>query len=54
MKSLPPTFRMKRTDKEIAELLKEGTDVKKISKKTKLPYKVVSKKIEKLRRLGLA
>ena len=54
MKSLPPTFRMNRVDKEILEMMKEGIEIKRVVRKTKLPYRVASKKIDKLKRLGLA
>ena len=53
MKGLSATFRLKRVDKEIAEMLREGAEVKKIVRRTKLPYKVVVKKIEKLRKIGI-
>ena len=53
MKRLPPTFRIKRVDREIMEMLKQGTELKKIARRTKLPYKMVVKKAEKLRKLGL-
>ncbi len=44
---------MKRVDKEIAEMVKEGVEIKKIVRRTKLPFKVVQKKVEKLRKLGV-
>ncbi len=53
MKRLSATFRMKRVDKEIAEMVKEGVEIKKIVRRTKLPFKVVQKKVEKLRKLGV-
>ena len=53
MKRLPVTFRLKRVDKEIAEMVREGLEVKRIVRRTKLPYRVVLKKIEKLRKLGV-
>ncbi|NPA86497.1 MAG: hypothetical protein GXO00_00620 [Candidatus Diapherotrites archaeon] len=53
MKSLPATFRLKRVDKEIAEMVKEGVELKRIARRTKLPFKVVVKKVEKLRKLGV-
>ena len=54
MKGVLPSLRLKRVDKEIMEMLKSGAEPKKIARRTKLPYKMVVKKIEKLRRLGLA
>ena len=53
MKRLPATFRIKRVDREIAEMVKEGIEIKKIVRRTKLPFKVVQKKVEKLRKLGI-
>ncbi len=40
-------------DREIAELLRQGMEEKKIARKLGIPYKAVKKKVEKLRKLGI-
>ena len=53
MKRLPPRLRLTDKDRLLAELVREGADVKRILKRTGLTYRQYKHKLRKLQALGL-
>ncbi len=53
MKSLAMYWRLSEKDKQLAEMLKNGADIRTIRKRLGLTYRQIKQKEAKLRRLGI-